>query len=89
MSERFSSTRRQAKGFRKLHGDKLRLESRFFHLQHPVMCARHWRAALAITFTSDARRTLTQAMPSCKKAALSLSDRSDCLPNRRATLLAA
>ena len=71
--ERFSSTRRQANGFRKLHGDKLTLKGRFFCLQCPVMCARYWRAALAITFTHDDRRTLTQAMTSCKKAELSLS----------------
>lgn len=34
------------KGFRTLDGDKLRLKSRLFCLQHPVMCSTCWRAAL-------------------------------------------
>lgn len=77
MFERFSSTRRQAKVFRKLHRDKLRPKSRFFCLQHPVISARYCIAVLAITFTRDARRTLTQGMTSCKKAELNL-----CGPSR-------
>lgn len=49
------------KGFRTLDGDKLRLKSRLFCLQHPVMCSTCWRAALV---TGDSRRTPAQAMAS-------------------------